>query len=138
MSKKRAVPSIITMSEERPTAVRKLVGRALTTNSLLDYEDSIETNAHELVECLNKQGNVLDIGLWLQFFAMDVLFRITFGETLGLLAKGDDIDGVLAAVLARFDHWGRWGAMPSADYLLNKTPIAMKLSGISDSPIYPC
>jgi cytochrome P450 len=104
VSGKRAVPSIIAMNEVQHTAVRKSVGRAFTTNSLLDYEDAIETTGRDLIDALEKTPEA-DIGQWLQFFAMDMLIRIAFSDSLGLLAKGDDIDGTLAAVMARFDHW---------------------------------
>lgn len=134
ISKKRAVPSIIAMNEKQHTAVRKSVGRAFTTNSLLDYEDSIEATGKELIEALTKNPNT-DIGQWLQFFAMDMLIRIAFSDTLGLLAKGGDIDGTLAAVMDRFDHWGQWGAAPEADFLLNKSWLATLLRGVGDSPL---
>lgn len=134
VSGKRAVPSIIAMNEVQHTAVRKSVGRAFTTNSLLDYEDAIETTGRDLIDVLEKTPEA-DIGQWLQFFAMDMLIRIAFSDSLGLLAKGDDIDGTLAAVMARFDHWGHWGAVPSLDFLLNKSRVATLLRGVADSPL---
>ncbi|KAJ5619474.1 hypothetical protein N7510_003458 [Penicillium lagena] len=134
VSKKRAVPSIIAMSESQHTAVRKSVGRAFTTNSLLDYEDSIEATGKELIDSLAKNSET-DVGQWLQFFAMDMLIRIAFTDTLGLLAKGADIDGTLAAVMARFDHWGQWGAMPDTDFFLNKSWLATRLRGVGNSPL---
>lgn len=136
VSRSRAVPSIIAMSESQHTGVRKSVGRAFTTNSLLDYEESIETTGQELIESLKKaMDSEVDIAMWLQFFAMDVLIRIAFSEPLGLMANGHDIDGTLAAVMQRFDHWGRWAAMPNVDYILNKSPVATTLLRIGDSPL---
>ncbi|KFA54552.1 hypothetical protein S40293_08046 [Stachybotrys chartarum IBT 40293] len=134
VSKKRAVPSIIAMDEIQHTAVRKSVGRAFTTNSLLDYEGSIEATGKELIDVLT-QNPETDVGRWLQYFAMDMIIRIAFTDTLGLLANGGDIDGTLAAVMARFDHWGQWGALPEADFLVNKSPLATLLRGVGDSPL---
>lgn len=134
VSGKRAVPSIIAMSEKQHTSVRKSVGRAFTTNSLLDYEEAIEKTGEELLDVLAKNPQT-DIGQWLQFFAMDMIIRIAFSDTLGLLAKGDDIDGTLAAVMARFDHWGHWGAVPNTDFLVNKSRLATLLRGVGDSPL---
>ncbi|KAG8408234.1 hypothetical protein J3459_018095 [Metarhizium acridum] len=134
VSKNRALPTIIGMDETQHTAVRKSVGRAFITNSLLDYEDSIEATAQDLIKALSQQTET-DIGEWLQFFAMDMLIRIAFSESLGLLASGQDVDGTLAAVMARFDHWGHWGAVPTADYLFNKSRLATKLKGVADSPL---
>ncbi|RFU80102.1 cytochrome p450 [Trichoderma arundinaceum] len=134
VSKNRAVPTIISMSEAQHTAVRKSVGRAFTTNSLLDYENSIEATAEELIEVLKKHKTT-DVGQWLQFFAMDMLIRIAFSDSIGLLDKGQDIDGILSAVMARFDHWGQWGAVPTADYIVNKSRLATALRRFSDSPL---
>ncbi|KAL2847758.1 cytochrome P450 [Aspergillus pseudoustus] len=136
VSKNRPVPTIIGMGEAQHTAVRKSVGRAFTTNSLLDYEDSIEATGQDLIRVLSGQINAgTDMGMWLQFFAMDTLIRIAFSDSLGLLGKGEDIDGTLGAVMARFDHWGQWGAMPSADYVFNKSRLATALKGVGDSPL---
>ena len=134
VSQGRVVPSIIAMSESQHSAVRKTVGRAFTTNSLLDYEPYIEASATEFVNVLSKL-QMVDLGLWLQFFAMDVLMRIAFSESPGFMQKGGDVDGILHAVMHRFDHWGRWGAMPSMDFALNKSSMANMFKGKADSPL---
>ncbi|KAJ5123785.1 cytochrome P450 [Penicillium atrosanguineum] len=134
VSNNRAVPTIIGMNEAQHTAVRKSVGRAFTTSTLLDYEDSIEATCKRLIEALAGRAEV-DIGEWLQYFAMDMLIQIAFSDSLGMLAEGKDIDGTLAAVMARFDHWGHWGAVPSIDYMWNKSRLATALRGVSDSPL---
>jgi cytochrome P450 len=62
----RPVPTIIGMGEAQRTAVRKLVGRAFTTNSLLDYEHLIEATGQDLIRVLPGQTNAeSDIGMWL-------------------------------------------------------------------------
>ncbi|EON97386.1 putative p450 monooxygenase protein [Phaeoacremonium minimum UCRPA7] len=134
VSQGRMVPSIIAMGELQHTAVRKSAGRAFTTNSLLDYEASIETSAAELIRVLGENPTT-DIANWLQFFAMDVLMRIAFSESLGFMDKGDDVDGILAAVVGRFDHWNAWAALPGGDYLFNKGPLASMLRKQKDSPL---
>ncbi|KAB5554742.1 cytochrome P450 [Coniochaeta sp. 2T2.1] len=134
VSKGRTVPSVIAMGEAQHTAVRKSAGRHFTTNSLLDYEPSIEAATDELVRVLERHPTA-DIANYLQCFAMDVLMRIAFSESLGFIEKGADVDGILAAVVARFDHWGHWAALPGADYLLNKSALAGKLRKKGDSPL---
>lgn len=134
VSKGRTVPSVIAMGEAQHTAVRKSAGRHFTTNSLLDYEPSIEAATADLIRVLEAHPTA-DISNYLQCFAMDVLMRIAFDESLGFIEKGADVDGILAAVVARFDHWGHWGAMPWADYLFNKSSLAGKLRKKGDSPL---
>ncbi|KAM0550298.1 hypothetical protein ACHAPJ_008968 [Fusarium lateritium] len=134
VSRNRPVPTIIGMGEAQHTAVRKSVGRAFTTNSLLDYEDSIEATGKELIVALSGETET-DIGEWLQYFAMDMLIRITFSDSLGMLSKRQDVDGTLQAVMARFDHWGQWGAVPNIDYAVNKSRLATTLRGVSNHPL---
>ncbi|KAH8885468.1 cytochrome P450 [Thozetella sp. PMI_491] len=134
VSQGRAVPSIIAMGESQHTAVRKSAGRAFTTNSLLDYEASIEQSAGELVRAVGAHP-MIDIATWLQFFAMDVLMNIAFSESLGFMEKGGDVEGILAAVVGRFDHWNEWGAIPGADYTFNKGPLAARFRKQRDSPL---
>ncbi|OIW31503.1 cytochrome P450 [Coniochaeta ligniaria NRRL 30616] len=134
VSKGRTVPSVIAMGETQHTAVRKSAGRHFTTNSLLDYEEPIQAATTELVRVLARNPTA-DIANYLQCFAMDVLMRIAFSESLGFIEKGADVDGILAAVVARFDHWGHWAALPGADYLFNKSALAGKLRKKGDSPL---
>lgn len=134
VSKGRTVPSVIAMNEVQHTAVRKSAGRHFTTNSLLDYEPSIEAATADLVRVLAVHPTT-DIANYLQCFAMDVLMRIAFSESLGFIDKGADVDDILAAVVARFDHWGHWAALPGADYLFNKSALAGKLRKKGDSPL---
>ncbi len=132
VSKGRTVPSIIAMDETQHTAVRKSAGRAFTTNSLLDYEASIDAATAELVASVGLAADAAadgktDMATQLQCFAMDVLMRMAFSESLGFIHKGTDVDGILAAVVARFDNWNAWAALPGLDYLWNKSALATKL-----------
>ncbi|CAK7241931.1 MAG: hypothetical protein STHCBS139747_003404 [Sporothrix thermara] len=126
VSNGRTVPSIIAMDETQHTAVRKSAGRAFTTNSLLDYEASIDSATTELIDTISRHDKI-DMATQLQYFAMDVLMRIAFSESLGFIHKGSDVDGILAAVVARFDNWNAWAALPGLDYLWNKSALATKV-----------
>lgn len=111
------------MSEIQHTAVRRSVGNAFTTNSLLDYESSIDDSSSDLLKVLETETSV-DMTHYLQLWAVDVIMRIAFSESLDFLQKGADVDGILAAIVGRFDHWGQWAAMPTLEYLLFKSPMA--------------
>ncbi|EXJ77316.1 hypothetical protein A1O3_09542 [Capronia epimyces CBS 606.96] len=134
VSQGRAVPSIIAMSEIQHSAVRRSVGSAFTTNSLLDYEASIEASGKDLLTCLAEQPTT-DISQQLQLFAIDVLMRMAFSESLGFMQKGGDVEGLLAAIIARFDHWGHWAAMPGPDYFFFKAPWTSLFRKQADSPL---
>ncbi|RMZ91624.1 hypothetical protein DV736_g1128, partial [Chaetothyriales sp. CBS 134916] len=134
VSKGRAVPSIIAMSESQHTAVRRSVGSAFTTNSLLDYESAIEATGNDLLKVLENQATV-DITYYLQLWAIDVLMQIAFSESLGFLEKCADVDGILDAIVGRFDHWGHWAAMPTLDYIFHKSPLAQFFTKKADSAL---
>lgn len=121
------------MTEAQHTATRRAVGRAFTTTSLLDYEAAIEQTAASLISILSKRSTH-DITSIFQFFAMDVLVRIAFSESLGLLEKGQDVDGVLEAVMARFDRWNKWASIPFIDRFLNQGPLSW-LHSTGSSPL---
>lgn len=122
------------MTEAQHTAVRRSVGNAFTTNSLLDYESYIDVSSTDLLEALREHPKA-DLTAWLQLFTMDVLMRIAFNESLGFLQREGDVEGILAAVIARFDHWGSWAAMPTLDYLIDKNAWTRKLKKSGDSPL---
>lgn len=130
----KIVPSIIAMNEGQHTAVRKSCGRAFTTNNLLEYESFLDDSAAELLGVLESNSQ-LDLANWLQLFAMDALIRMAFSESLGFLRQGKDIDGILDAVVNRFDHWGSWAAVPALDRLFNKNVVASWLRRKQDSPL---
>ncbi|KAL6246465.1 hypothetical protein RBB50_006701 [Rhinocladiella similis] len=130
----RAVPSIIAMSEAQHTAVRRSVGSAFTTNSLLDYESAIDASGNDLLEVLEKHTS-LDITHYLQLWAVDVLMRLAFNESLGFMQKGADVDGILEAIIGRFDHWGRWSAMQTLEYYLFKSSFASMVKKQANSAL---
>ena len=119
------------MNEAQHTAVRRSVGSAFTTNSLLDYEESIDTTLMELVDSMEQAARSndgkIDMTHWMQLFAIDVLMQIAFSESLGFMKTGGDVEGVLAAIVGRFDHWGHWAAAPELDYVVNKSKLSSYL-----------
>lgn len=128
-----AIPSVITMTEENHTSVRRVIGRAVSTGELLDYEELIDDTATQLVEIFADRKTV-DISAWFQCFATEVVQRVAFTDKLGFLDKGGDINGIMAAVMKRFDHWLAWAALPAVEWVIMKSPLA-KLKPKVDSPL---
>lgn len=122
------------MSEAQHTAVRRCVGSAFTTNSLLDYESAIDASGNDLLGVLENHTSV-DITHYLQLWAIDVLMRLAFSESLGFMQKGDDVDGILEAIIGRFDHWGRWSAMKTLEFYLFKSPFASMVKKQANSAL---
>lgn len=117
------------MSEVQSTAVRKVAGTAFTAHALLDYEKYIDDSAAALMRALIERREQVDIAWWFQCFAMDVINRIAFSDSLGFLEHGKDVDGIMAATKHRFDHWGAWSACPGLEHIWWKGPFAKLRKG---------
>ena len=79
------MPSIISMTEAQSTAVRKVAGTAFTAHALLDYEHYIDQSAGALLAALRDRPKPINLSWWFQLFAMDVINRIAFSDSLGFL-----------------------------------------------------
>lgn len=133
VSNGRALPSVITMTEEQHTSVRRVAGRAFSTGELLDYEIFIDETAAQLVATMREKRN-LDITLWFQCFAAEVVNRISFTDKIGFLDKGTDIGGLMGVAVKRFDYWNKWAALPALEWVLAKSPVAQMRRQV-DSPL---
>jgi cytochrome P450 len=126
VSNGRLVHSLITMNETQQSAVMKGIGSAFTPNAVLDYEPFVDQSAALLVAALEERYSV-DMGKWMQLFAMDVLNRNAFGESPGFLKTGEDIDDMQATVEKRFEYYNRWAAIPEIEYLLHKNFLVIQM-----------
>lgn len=69
--------------------------------SLISYEPYVDDCADLFIQRLEEFSNarkVLDMGHWFQCLAFDVIGMITSGERYGFLDRGDDVEGIMAAI----------------------------------------
>ncbi|OKL64466.1 hypothetical protein UA08_00990 [Talaromyces atroroseus] len=69
--------------------------------SLMSYEPFVNRCIDLFVDRLSEFSQTneeIDLGHWMQCYAFDVIGCITFGERLGFLDSGEDIEGVIRAV----------------------------------------
>lgn len=45
-----------------------------------------------------RTGDVCDLGVWLQMFALDVMGELTFSKRLVFLERGEDVDGIMESI----------------------------------------
>lgn len=130
------MPSIVSMTEAQSTAVHRVAGGSFTANALLDYEDFVDQSCAELLIALKERSKPnIDISWWFALFAMDVINRIAFSDSMGFLKVGEDVENLMAATKDRFDHWGRWGAVPELERFLFRTPLARLWQKPHPSPL---
>ena len=112
------------MTEKQSTNIHRVGAAAFTVNALLDYEDYIDQSCDAMLTALKERPKPIDLSWWFNLFAMDVINRIAFSDSLGFLESGEDVDGLMAASKDRFDHWGHWSAVPNLERFLFKSPFA--------------
>ncbi|POR37424.1 Uncharacterized protein TPAR_02369 [Tolypocladium paradoxum] len=66
---------------------------------------------------------VVDFPTWLHYFTDDAITRITYGESLGHMESGTDVDGILGFMHAGGTRHIVVGQMPALNYVVRKNPI---------------
>ena len=111
--------------EEHRIAKRK-VGAAYSLPNLLQSEaaiDSCITLFMSRLRELTHNGKPIDLGAWLQYFAFDVVGEVTFATKLGFLAKGTDVDGMMAAIEGMLAYASLCGQVPEYHKYLLGNPL---------------
>ncbi|KAF2761616.1 cytochrome P450 [Pseudovirgaria hyperparasitica] len=109
-------------SESVHSTQRRFVARAYAMESLKDFgpyvDDAIRVLLAQLT-ALNKHRNSIDLGLWIQLFAFDIIGEITFSKRFGFLDVGaDDHDGSSFAQITAAMRSASWiGQYPALFWL---------------------
>ncbi|KAI0281341.1 high nitrogen upregulated cytochrome P450 monooxygenase 2 [Russula brevipes] len=82
---------------------RKPWNRAFSSAALKDYEVIVAKRTRQLIGCLDdlvhgssrKEGAVLDIGAWMNYYSTDFMGDMAFGGGFELMKTGEDKDGIL-------------------------------------------
>lgn len=79
-------------------ALRRPIAGIYSMTNLVEFEPYVDTTMDFFLGQLGKlqDGEVCDIGQWLQYFAFDVMGEITFSKRLGFLDEGKDVEGIIA------------------------------------------
>ncbi|EMD31236.1 hypothetical protein CERSUDRAFT_127530 [Gelatoporia subvermispora B] len=112
------IMSLISMSGDDHSAMRKLWNRGFTSTALKDYEQIVAGFVEELVDVVGKKTGSFDLGTYFSWFTFDVISRIAFGEGSHMLADGD-IEGVWSIMqdsqeAGQFFSYMPWLAINSA------------------------
>ncbi|KAI9817251.1 MAG: hypothetical protein M1827_001364 [Pycnora praestabilis] len=65
----------------------------------------------------------VDLGVWLQYWAFDVVGEIIFAKKIGFLDQGNDVDGVLRSIHGITTYPVLVGQVPEAHKLLLGNPL---------------
>ena len=108
--------------------LRRPVAQLFSMTNLKNYETYVDECNGLFVEGMReKQGQVVDLGSWLQYYAFDVIAYITFQRRFGFLDKRGDVDNMIADLDAVQDYIRIVGQIPWVhSYLLgNRTLVRL-------------
>jgi cytochrome P450 len=86
---------------KRHAETRKKFQNLYSMSSLVSYEKYVDRCIDIFqgkMASFGKSGESIDMALWFQCYAFDVLGDITYSERFGFLEQGEDISGMLAAL----------------------------------------
>ena len=112
------VPTIFSVrDEERHKAIKRPVANAYSLSSLKELEPmNDECSAiflHKLGEYADgKDHRVLDLGVWLHWYAFDVISSITFSNRLGFMESETDVNNIIEAIEGRLVYNSIVGQVP--------------------------
>lgn len=65
----------------------------------------------------------VDLGVWLQYYAFDVVGEITFASKLGFLEQGQDVDGMMKSIGSMLTYAAICGQIPGLHRILLGNPL---------------
>ncbi|GIK05161.1 hypothetical protein Aspvir_009263 [Aspergillus viridinutans] len=105
---------------------KRPVANAYSMTSLLELESAVDSCTEIFVNQLARFANSkrpVDLGMWLQYYAFDVVGEFTFAKKLGFLQEGKDVDGMIEAIQGMLVYASVCGQIPEAHPLLLGNPL---------------
>lgn len=112
MSKGRIIPGLFhTQDEHLHRSMKRPIAGIYSMTNVASFEPYVDTTIEFLFKRLEEvirtepasKGHV-DLGVWLQWFAFDVMGEITFSKRLGFLEQAHDIEGIMANIWKSFKY----------------------------------
>lgn len=104
----KVVPTIFsTQDESVHELMKRPIAQVYAMGNLKTYESLVESTGSVFFDKLGKladNGEVFDLGMWMHWFAIDVIMEITFGERVGFLEREEDVDGIMEMIERRFAY----------------------------------
>jgi len=138
---KRVASMVFATDEHQHAAMRRPIAQAYSLSSLVGYEPLVDSTTAVFLSRIDelfasKGDKVCDLGLWLGWYAFDVIGELTFSQRLGFLERAQDVEGIAKSILQNFEWCAALGQMPWLEWWTKKNPIYQRLfAGPASSPI---
>ena len=119
--------ALVSIKDERTHGVyRRPIANAYSLSSLKGYEPYIDETIEKLIVVLDKhdaENAAINMTRWCQFWAFDVMSKLSFGESLGFLEHGYDFNGMIQAQRENFRYISVANNFPFLDILTKRNPF---------------
>jgi cytochrome P450 len=105
---------------------KKKVAGAFSLTNLLESEAAIDSCTELFMSRLDQwasNGKPIDLGMWLQYYAFDVVGEVNFAQKLGFLETGGDVDGMIKTIEGIIAYASICGQVPEMHTLLLGNPL---------------
>ncbi|KAF2204386.1 putative cytochrome P450 oxidoreductase [Delitschia confertaspora ATCC 74209] len=134
-----ALPAVFnTRDEKLHKQIKNPIAPLFSLSNVITYEPFVDKVLAVMFEQINarcvKPKEYVDFGLWLQFFAFDVMGTLTFSKRYGFLETGKDVDGMLATIWTYMTTAAPMTQIPWLDefwYKNRYTALLRKTTGFS-------
>ncbi|KAF3763002.1 cytochrome P450 [Cryphonectria parasitica EP155] len=117
-----------TRNPAQHSEMRRKVASMYSMTSMVSYEPYVDLCIELLVAQLEESATTINVGAWLQYFAFDAISMITFGQRMGFLDKGSDVENMIENL--NFDHM----MLTYASLYPWTTPYVRMLSSLISGP----
>ncbi|KIW13441.1 hypothetical protein PV08_08629 [Exophiala spinifera] len=130
-----SIPTVFSITDPQGHRdLKRPVGAAFALSALLD----LETLADECTAILQRkldglEGQNIDLGTWLHWYAFDVIMYITFSNSIGFLEREEDVQGIIAAIEGRLFYNSIVGQVPYMHRLLLGNSVVSRLADLVPS-----
>lgn len=107
-------PTLFSIRDEKAhKSLKRPVASAFSMTSLVELEPLTDICIEILISKLNrKQGQSVDFGTWLHWYAFDVITSLTFSTRQGFMETETDVDGIINAIEGRLVYNSIIGQVP--------------------------
>ncbi|MCJ1474776.1 hypothetical protein MMC13_003436 [Lambiella insularis] len=95
---------------------RRIVNSVYSMSSVLESEKAIDSCTELFCETMRdfaKQKSLVDLDLWINMYAFDVLGELFYGKTFGFMSEHRDIGGYMKAIDSLLPAFTIGGTLPS-------------------------
>ncbi|KAH0437089.1 cytochrome P450 [Colletotrichum camelliae] len=137
----KSMPSMFSTTDpEEHKALKRPVAQKFSMSSIRTLEYLVDPCSQIFTDAmLEMQGQVVDLGTWVQWYAFDVIGAISFARRFGFMEERKDIKGMISGIEFGLVYVGRVGQVPHLHpFLLGNLTlrrIFAKLVPVSRDPI---